>query len=1109
MRKLILFLILGMFLVSSISALEFDNIEKDISIVKDLPITLGLETIDYKVIWEKYQPIEIENWFGLGEILWSGAINEHDEFCGSSCQSTIDIYLSKEGSLIDEIKFYKILDERRLEKIIEEYSIYIKTGEEDYSVNDYDIQCEKNNGITGKCTNVLIGTHIETRELWEEYVLGNKLPVGNYKVKLEAKKDSKETIDWVIKSQGEWLDSWAAWYGIAPSAYYKMENNGLDSSGNGADLTLNGANSFNPVAKLGSYSRKYTTDVQRGDSTSDYIGNFGTGVFTIAYWVKTTDLSGETAIIANDPGIWGSPTSVNTWTANLVHTTNEVRFTNGATTAKITSITGIADGLWHRVVFVREGTGANQFKVYLDGNNEANATNADNYTGGTLLTLGGIVDVTAGFVGLLEEVVIFNTTAWSQSDVDTDWNSGAGNEIDQNNTVTLNSPSNLFTSSSEIVEFNCSSTATVGVTNISLWSDLSGTWEIINVTTGLSGTTNTSIWLNTISPDGTYLWSCQGCNDDDECTFFNNNRTLTIDTSAPTITINNPTGTMDYGYIGGSETLNWNVSDANLDSIWYDYNGTNFTVYGAVNTTTFILEDNFNLTLYTNDTGNNLNSNFTSWDYKLFFINETYVSSTTAGSTVDFAANFRTNGTRIGTIYLNYNNTNNIASLVNTGNEYSTSISKLVPGVETLTNISFYWNVTLEDSSSQSTASNNQTVSPIVINDTCSADMNFIYNLTLVDEVSQGIINGAVLNGSIKIDFNLYTSDRNTLLKQYHTEKSNVNSAAICIDSNLSSGEEYSMDLQIQYGATNYSSEFYNLEDETLNNKTLSQNITLYDLDDANTQEFKLNVRDKSFVPISSALIKIERKYIENGTFYITEIPKSDTSGVASASLQVNNVIYNFYIYSNGEIISSFTNVLAICQNPTLRECEIDFNSYLEGLTIIDYATADDFNYTLDYNSTSRVITSDFLIPSGDAAVVKLEVIREDTLGTAVCSDTLTSTGGSLSCIVPGQFGNATIRARLYKDNVVVGWGNFNLDQKSSDIYGVILIFISVLVMMTLIGVSISDNPVVTGIFLFVGLILIFSMNLVQNKGFYGATASILFFAIAMILVIIKAARRN
>ena len=62
---------------------------------------------------------------------------------------------------------------------------------------------------------------------------------------------------------------------------------------------------------------------------------------------------------------------------------------------------------------------------------------------------------------------------------------------------------------------------------------------------------------------------------------------------------------------------------------------------------------------------------------------------------------------------------------------------------------------------------------------------------------------------------------------------------------------------------------------------------------------------------------------------------------------------------------------------------------------------------------------------------------------------------------------------------------------------------------MTLVGVGVSDNPVVTAVFIFVGVILMIGINLINSKGFIGATATILFLAIAIIIVIIKASRRS
>jgi len=379
----------------------------------------------------------------------------------------------------------------------------------------------------------------------------------------------------------------------------------------------------------------------------------------------------------------------------------------------------------------------------------------------------------------------------------------------------------------------------------------------------------------------------------------------------------------------------------------------------------------------------------------------------------------------------------------------------------------------------------------------------------MADERTQSKLNGVSNDTIIKIDLTMYNSARTISLIEYHGEFLQTNPVPICINNNLSGGETYSLDVQIQYGATNYSTELYHIERYNLNSSSLAQNITLYDLDTDHTQKFTLLARDSSYLPIDGALIQVERKYIENGTFYITEIPKTNARGITSASLETEDVIYNFKIYQAGVLVSTFTNVLAICQTPLVSRCEIDFNAFQTGISIPDYEEGDDFNFTLGYNRTSRVISSQFVIPSGTAALIELKVIREDSLGTSVCTDSLIAVSGTLSCLVPSSFGNSTVTAILYKAGVEQGRGSFVLDQSPSDIFGVILIFLSILVMMTLIGVGISDNPIVTIIFVVVGFILLMSMNLVQNTGFIGATATILFLIIAVIIFIIKAARRN
>lgn len=588
----------------------------------------------------------------------------------------------------------------------------------------------------------------------------------------------------------------------------------------------------------------------------------------------------------------------------------------------------------------------------------------------------------------------------------------------------------------------------------------------------------------------------------------------TISDSGANFTANfNITNLEGYNYTWSNATYQlWNSTHL--------FNSTTVTISGN-NTIDTLFIDSFTLEDYTWNVlgwfGNATFSNYTTSSNYTFSvvpfstISEVYNNYTTEGSTDLFSANISLQtGQRISTISFVYNGTIYPTSYLEyTTDKYYLYRNHIIPRVTATTNYTFYWSVTLESGSVQNTTAHAQEVSDVAINSTCGAGMFLLYNLTMVDERNQLKLNGVSNNTVIKADIDLYNLARTEVISEYYGEFSQTNPAAICINGNLSNGEKYSLDAQFQYGATNYSSEFYNIERYIINATSIAQNITLYDLDTDNTQKFTLLARDSSYLPIDGALIQVERKYIENGTFYITEIPKTNEGGITSASLETEDVIYNFKIYQDGVLVSTFTNVLAICQTPLVSQCEIDFNAFQTGISIPDYQEGDDFNFTLGYNSSSRTVSSQFVIPSGTAALVELKVISEDTLGTSVCTDSLTAVSGTLSCLVPSAFGNSTVMAVLYKDGVEQGRGNIKLDQTSSDIFGVILIILSIMVFMTLLGVGISDNPVITGVFLFVGVVLLFALNLVSNTGFIGAGATILFLAIAIILVIIKAARRN
>jgi len=616
------------------------------------------------------------------------------------------------------------------------------------------------------------------------------------------------------------------------------------------------------------------------------------------------------------------------------------------------------------------------------------------------------------------------------------------------------------------------------------------------------------------------VWN-RGLSDLEIFELYNNNLSRTLPASPNLISLDSPPDWFNTTQNTITFQCSFNITDGDSGvntSLYTNSTGTwqkeeTKESTGTTNTTTFQLNvpySEFVWTCNVDDDGGErgFGTNRTINVSGIIITSETFTTPTSSGIINPFIINITTNGTPITIARLSYNGTSSLATITSNGNNYTLTKNQIAPGVSTTANLSFFWNITMGDEFNFLTPTKNQTVSPIVVNETCIG-MTSIVNFTMRDEINQLLLTPTTYNTSMKIDLDLYTSDRSTKLVDYFNEFSRINPAAICIDNDLGGGDTYSLDLQVEYNSLNHTSEFYNIEMLNLNSSTIGQNISLYNLDTTNAQEFRLRVRDTSYLPIDGALVRIERKYIENGTFFVTEIPKADEGGITSASLQTNDVIYNFYIYEEGELISSFTNVLAICQTPLVSQCEIDFNSFQSEIIIPDYEEGNDFNFTIDYNSTSKEISSDFVIPSGEPTLVELIITSEDSLGTSVCSDSITSASGTLSCTVPNSFGNATVMAKLYKAGEEEGKGSISTKQSSSEIFGVVLVMLSVLVMLTLVGVGISDNPVVTAVFLFVGVALLFGINLVQNNGFVGATATILFFAIAIILVIIKAARRS
>lgn len=160
------------------------------------------------------------------------------------------------------------------------------------------------------------------------------------------------------------------------------------SSYNNSPLSFNSGwelTSINPFPSLYPYTPAVNGGSGYFDGTGDYLSiadsatvRFGTGNFTIQCWVNR-GAAGATHTIAAKGG-------ASTGWVFQVTSSNVLRFTH--TTTNIDSTTTIPADVWTHVAVVREGTGTNQVKIYINGVQSGQGTVSTNFTQTEQLNIG-------------------------------------------------------------------------------------------------------------------------------------------------------------------------------------------------------------------------------------------------------------------------------------------------------------------------------------------------------------------------------------------------------------------------------------------------------------------------------------------------------------------------------------------------------------------------------------------------------------------------------------------------------------------------------------------------------------------------------------------------
>lgn len=1006
-KSLPIILILTLLLVPTVLAFEFDNVKDSID-TKGGSFFVGETEVLYNPIWEKYKPIKVTNLFGFGKTLLQGAITKHDDICGIDCSSTFELYIGEDSVLIDAVDFYTIKDDgSRVKQNVRSFQFYVDGS---------------------------------------PYQLGTGMPKGTYEVKLEAAKKSSRTVDWVIKTQGETLNSWAEWgdLDIVNWTHYQVFNstggytftvpaevevvgvlivagggsggNSLNDGGGGGGgaggLIFNTSYVVTPFEEL-------SITVGAGGAIPANVGNDGQdSIFGILTAIGGG--GGGTTIAARTGGSGGGgggsslPGAAGTAGQGFAGGSEGGSGANGgggggASEVGENGIVGKAgDGGDGLIIFGMNwsggGAGAGAVAQGLGGlgggGNGAydSQTNGDSGVVNTGGGGGGTRSGNAGAGGSGVVIVVFNQTS----------------------SVTLNSPEDAFLSNLNLVTFNATAEIVGGatVTNMSLWTNETGTWGLRNVTTGLSGSSNTTIFTRNFN-DGDWSWAIQVCDSDDECILSVENRTFAVDTTPPVINITYPTTSIDYGFAGQNITFNWTVTDERtLDTCWYNYNNTNTTVTCTDLNASFILTDQSNITFYANDSASN-EVNFTrSWTYKVFANSETYNLTSYETAVEGFKINLTANGTSAVTADLVYDGSSYTGTKVGNNLEMEFTRSIIIPKVtiSTTQNKSFYWNITYGSEVIPSTITN-QSVGRIFF-DLCNSTLTVPYiNFTFEDEETTDATNATFDTST----WYYYLGDgtvNKTLL--YSTTDANE-SYGFC----LTPGDKtMKKAVELQYSDTGYPQRRWT-STIALTNTTTNQK--LYMLASADGTYSVYQVQTTIGQGIEGVTVQFERQFI--GVWILVEEGTTDSAGAVTAWLNPDydhRITFTKSGYTTVQVTirpssSTYTIVMSTGVDGAV------YNSTIEGLSWKVYPSLG----KILFPNTTQTFLFNITANLSNIVTCKMELINNNSVSLGITTG-CNAQGGNLSLSIPlGK--NRSIRA-IY--SIDIGDGYFILD---ADAYWIIM----------------------------------------------------------------------
>lgn len=631
----------------------------------------------------------------------------------------------------------------------------------------------------------------------------------------------------------------------------------------------------------------------------------------------------------------------------------------------------------------------------------------------------------------------------------------------------------------------------------------------------LETTTNTS-WTPTYIADGNYSWRVLATDLTTNST-WGNTSTFTYDATNPIVhDIGNVTDLITTS-LPVKSAINITASDTNLRNCWYYTSDSstevlidcNSAVYSEISWATAGAKSIYGCA---NDSAGNEACRQENLMIDYYSVSQSATPTITSeGGLVRFNLTLSKTGmeSQFPDTYaiLNINNTEYISSKTSFANGSQFIKNLYIPdGWGNTTGISQNWNWSFAIYNSTSTLANTTTSSSSLVVydaglDNCSLYGNIILTFNLYDEEFK---TSADSNISIETTATLMNPTNSQILFNYSTS-SNESTLNICASNEFLNHTAFNLSTITKYQFQAHVVEYHYINNYN-QSKYSKQIIPLYDLKTADSTSFLLSFRDELYLPVEGAVIEVWRYYVDEGIYRSVEHSKTDINGEAIAHLVTEDVKYIFKVRKNNVLLYTSPEYLAVCQT---TPCQINLRESVTAVVYEDFDKVDNLEYSIETDKDARLVTLSFSTDDGSTSTMNMNVtLSNQYYNNTICQETLTSSGGTLSCTIPVTNTNSTYDIWVWKDGEFIAFDSFSLMPDAQDVFGGTGMILVVMIIVTLPLMAVTSGIAMI-IFSLLGIILAGLLTLLSGGSILGQGSTLIWILCAGIIIIVKISKRR